>query len=82
MILRKISLVMVTLSLCACSLIVTKHGTIHDRTKDYLDATTIPPMKVPAGTKTAGITEHYPVANPPAAGSLSAPVSVLPPELS
>lgn len=58
---RKYFLILAACVLTSCSTIYGPHGFIQNRSKDYLEATNIPPLRIPPGLSSSTIQQHYPV---------------------
>lgn len=80
---RKIGLVLtilVAISATGCASITGKKGMFRDRTKNYLTATSIAPLKFPSGVDSNQVMSYYPV--PSASNQTQVEeVSILPPDL-
>jgi len=61
--LKKISLVIVTLIISACTYIYGENGVIVNRNTDYLKAKSIPPLKIPPGYSSSTIQSKYPISD-------------------
>lgn len=64
----------------SCSQIYGEQGVIKGRDSEYLQAKSIPPLKLPPGSSASAVEEHYPVSAKDFPES-SKRVSLIPPEL-
>ena len=69
------------LLLSGCSTFEGKNGYFHDRTQNYLTATSTAPLSFPAGTEPQGIENDYPIPHPSKDSQAAKPISTLPPDL-
>lgn len=74
---------LIVIALGACSSLPRKYQVFRNNSKDYLQAGTVPPLRIPPGYASASIDDYYPVPNAQKAQALSsASPALLPPNIS